>query len=116
VLDPLVVGASDAERDHVVHVLDDRADVAFDLAERRVEAHGHVAAADVEADTGDADLLLIGDHAADRLRIAEMPVGANHAGDGIADRHAIAHLRDRRVIVLAEDLSAGCSGIAWPAA
>src|SRR5882757_7616751 len=102
-LDPLVVGASDAERDHVMHVLDDRANVAFDLAERRVEAHGHVAAADVEADAGDADLLLIGNHAADRLGIAQMPVSANHAGDRVADRHAIAHLRDRRLVVLTED-------------
>ena len=75
-----------------------------DLAERRVEAHRHVAAADVEADAGDADLLLVGDHAADRLRIAEMAVGADHAGDDVADRHAIAHLRDRRVVVLAEHL------------
>jgi hypothetical protein len=33
-LDALIVGAPDAERDRVVYVLDDRADVAFDLAER----------------------------------------------------------------------------------
>ena len=33
-----------------------------------------------------------------------MAVGADHAGDGVADAHAIAHLRDRPFVVLAEHL------------
>jgi hypothetical protein len=33
-----------------------------------------------------------------------MPVGADDTGDRITDRHAVAHLRDRRIIVLAENL------------
>jgi len=38
------------------------------------------------------------------LRVAEMAIGADDAGDDVADRHAIAHLRNRRVVVLAEHL------------
>ena len=68
----------------------------------RVQAHRHVAAADVEADAGDADLALVGDDAADRLGVAQVTVGADHAGHGIADRHAVAHLGDRRGIVIAD--------------
>lgn len=37
----------------------------------RIEPHGYVAAADIEANARNADLLLIGDHAVDRLRIAD---------------------------------------------
>jgi hypothetical protein len=33
-----------------------------------------------------------------------MAIGADDAGDDVADRHAIAHLRNRRVVVLAEYL------------
>ena len=83
-------------------VADDRADAVLDRRERRVEADRHVAAADVEADAGDADLALVGDDAADRLGVAEMAVGADDARDHVADRHAVAHLRERRVLVLAE--------------
>ncbi|CCE07269.1 hypothetical protein BRAS3843_2020030 [Bradyrhizobium sp. STM 3843] len=103
-LDALCILAADAEGDHLGDILGDRTDLVLDLTELSIETHGHVAAADVEADAGDADLLLIGDHAADRLGIAEMAVGADHAGHGVADRHAIAHLRKRRVLVLAEHL------------
>ena len=35
--------------------------------------HGHVAAADVEADAADRNVFLVGDDAADRLGIAERP-------------------------------------------
>jgi hypothetical protein len=48
-------------------------------------------------------LLLIGDDAADRLGIAKVPIGTDHAGHDVADRHAIAHLRDGCFVVLAED-------------
>ena len=34
-------------------------------------------------------MLLVGDDAADRLRVAEVAVGAEHAGHGIADCHAV---------------------------
>ena len=72
--------------------------------ERRIEPHRHVAAADVEADPGNADLLLIGDDAADRLRIAEVSVRTDHTSHDVADCHAIAHLSDRCFVVLAEHL------------
>ena len=78
------------------------ADAIGDGGERRVEPNGHVAATDVESDTGDTDLLLVGDHTADRLGVAEMAVGADHAGHDAADAHAIAHLRDRGFVVVAE--------------
>src|SRR6185437_17147620 len=85
-------------------ILDDVADLVLDGRKRRVEPRRHVAAADVEADARDADLALIGDDAADRLRIAEMTVGADHAGDDIAHRHAVFHLRHGGVVVPAEYL------------
>src|SRR5262249_37416682 len=71
---------------------------------RRIETDGHVPAADVEANAGNADLLLVGNNATDRLRVTEMAIGAHDASDDVADRHAIAHLRNRRVVVLAEHL------------
>jgi hypothetical protein len=58
--------------------------------------------ADVEADARDADLPFVSDHAADGLGIAEVAVGADDAGHGIADLHAVAHLRQRRGFVIAE--------------
>jgi hypothetical protein len=33
-----------------------------------------------------------------------MAIRADHAGHGVADRHAIAHLRDRGIVVPPEDL------------
>src|SRR5262249_30800282 len=76
----------------------------LDRVKWRIETDGHVPTADVEANAGNADLLLVGNDATDRLRITEMAIGADHAGDDIADRHAIAHLRNRRLVVLAEHL------------
>src|SRR5262249_6232653 len=40
----------------------------------------------------------------DRLGIAEMAVGADHAGHDIADRHAILHLGNGGRIMLAKNL------------
>jgi hypothetical protein len=53
---------------------------------------------------GNADLLFICDYAANRLRISQMSVRTDHAGHGVTDRHAIAHLRDRHLVVLSENL------------
>jgi len=86
------------------HVLDDRANAVLDRVKRRIETDGHVPAADVEANAGNADLLLVGNDATDRLCVTEMAIGTDDAGDDVADRHAIAHLRNRRVVVLAEHL------------
>src|SRR5262249_52321507 len=102
VLDTLVVAAAEPERDGLRDVLDDRSNAIGYGRKRHVEPHGHVAATDIEANAGDADLLLVSDYAADRLGIAEMSIGADDAGDGVADAHAIAHLRQRRLVMLTE--------------
>jgi hypothetical protein len=49
-------------------------------------------------------MLLVRDDSSHRLRVAEMTVSADDAGDDITNQHAIAHLRDCRVVVLTEDL------------
>jgi len=74
------------------------------IASLDIEAHRHVAAADVEADARDRHVLLVGDHAADRLRIAEVAVGAEHAARDAADAHAAPHLLDGALVMLTEDL------------
>src|SRR5215471_2973384 len=101
-LDTLLVGAADAERDHRRYVLDDGADAVLDRGKGRIEPHRHVAAADIKAHTGDADLPLIGDDAADRLGIAEMAISADDTADDIAHPHTVAHLSDCRVVVAPE--------------
>ena len=73
------------------------------IAANRVEPHRHVAAADVEANTGNADLTLVGDHPTNRLGIAQVAVSADHAGDSRCPRPCRCHLRQRRLAVLAED-------------
>ena len=103
VLDALRIDAADAEAHRAADVGEDAADPVVDRCARHVEAHRHVAAADVVADAADRDMLLIGDDAADRLRIAEVPVGAQHAADHAADTHAARHLRLGARIMLAED-------------
>jgi hypothetical protein len=48
--------------------------------------------------------LLIGDDAADRLRVAEMPIRAQRGRDRVADAQAVPHLLDRAGLMLAEHL------------
>src|SRR5882672_1141622 len=103
-LDALVVRPADAKGNDLLHVPDDLSDTCLDRSERCVEPHGHVAAADIEPDARDADLFLVGDHAADWLRIAEVAVSADDAGDDVTDSHAVAHLRNRGFIVVTKDL------------
>jgi hypothetical protein len=103
-LDALRIDAADAEADVAADVGEDGPDPVVDRGALHVEANRHVAAADVVADAADRDMLLIGDHAADRLRVAQMPVGAQHAADHAADTHAARHLRLGARVMLAEDL------------
>src|ERR1700722_20500397 len=105
----LIVGSPDTERNDLVHVLNDVADPVLNAGKRRIEPHRHVATAVVETDAGDADLLFIGDYAANRLRVAEMAVRADHAGPGFADRHAVAHLGQGVFVVLAKHLERAVS-------
>src|ERR1700733_6953488 len=64
-LGTLLVTAADAERDSLGYIPDDRPDAIRNGRELHVKLHCHVAAADVEPDARDADLLLISDYAAD---------------------------------------------------
>ena len=115
-VDALGIGSTDAKRDHLRDVAGEQGRRVADRREWSVEAGGHVAAADVEADAGDADLLLIGDDATNRLGITEMAIGADHAFDDIADRHAVSHLGDGGLIVLAVDLQGRIlkARLLWP--
>ncbi len=103
VLDLLGVGPAQPEADVARNILGDRADAILDLGLAHVEARGEVAAADVEAYAGDRDVVLVGDHAADRVRVAEMGVGAQHSGGHAADLHAAIHLRERALVMPTED-------------
>ncbi len=103
-IDLLVIAAANAKADMPGDVGQDRALVGGDLVQPDIQLHRHVAAADVESDAADGDMLLIGDDAADRLRIAEMPVGTQHRTGHTADGHAALHLRDGLVVMLAKNL------------
>src|SRR6266404_9013001 len=103
-LNALVVGTANAKRNDPVYILDNNSGYAADILVWRIQAHGHVAAADVKADARDADLLLVSDHAANRLGIAKMTISADHAGHGITNCHAVTHLRQRIFVVLTEHL------------
>jgi hypothetical protein len=59
--------------------LDDCANPVLDRVKWRIETDSHVPAADVEANAGNADLLLVGNNATDRLRVTEMAIGAHDA-------------------------------------
>src|SRR5207342_1973860 len=85
----------------------DRPDLIGDRLALDIEAHRHVAAADIEADPAHRDVLLIGDHASDRLRIAEVTVGAKHPAGDTAHRHAAGHLPLGVVVVVSENLEFG---------
>ena len=107
VLDLLRVAAAEAEADVGGDLAEQRADAILDRLFRHVELHRHVAAGDVEADAADRDVVLVGDHAADRLRVAEMAVGAEHAADHAAVLHAARHLLLGALVVLAENFDFG---------
>ena len=88
----------------LVDVVGDHRHARLDVLVLEVDARRHVAAADVEADAGDRHMVFVGDHAADRLRIAEVAVGAQHAAGHAADAHAAPHLRDGALVMVAVDL------------
>ena len=63
-----------------------------------------VAAADVVAHTGRRDVALVGDAAADRLRVARVVVGAEDAERGVARLHAALELLEAALVDRAEGL------------
>src|SRR6516165_9106568 len=95
VIDPLFVHAAEAGNDGPDRILD--------LLEFGVELDRHIAARDVEADAGRADLIAIGVDAAHRLRIAKVPVRTDDASSHVAVAHAILHLADCGCIMLPDD-------------
>ncbi len=111
VLDLFRIGAADAEADAAGDLRHQFADAIGDRRLPDIELHRHVAARDVEADAAHRDVLLVGDDAADRLGIAEMAVGAQHAADRAAVLHAARHLRLGAVVVVAKDLDLGHRGL-----
>src|ERR1700736_6793120 len=101
--DSLFVDASDTERNDLADIGQNRRNAIFDVDKRRIEPDGHIAATNVEANPRDADLLLVGDDAAHRLRITEMAIGADDALHRVADGHAVPHLGNGVFVVVAED-------------
>ena len=104
VIDLHGVALPDAEADRAADIVEDGLGARCDIGVARIEPDGHVATRDVEADTADGNVLLVGDHAADRMRVAQMAIGAQNALHGAADRHAALHLRERLGLVLPVDL------------
>ena len=98
------VALTDAEADRPADIVEDGLGARRDVGITRIEPDRHVAAGDVEADTADGDVLLVGDHAADGVGVAEVAVGAQNAFHRAADRHAALHLRERLGLVLPVDL------------
>ena len=98
------VALTDAEANRSPDIVEDGLGARREVGVTRIEPDRHVAARDVEADTADGDVFLVGDHAADRMGVAEVAVGAQNALHGAADRHAALHLRERLGLMLAVDL------------
>src|SRR5262249_34447258 len=69
-----------------------------------VGPRGLVAATDVVADARRRDMTLVGDAAADRLRVARVMVGAEHAELGVARLHASLELVEAALVDVAEGL------------
>src|SRR5262245_50137338 len=104
VIDLHRVALPDAEADRAADIVEIGLGARRDVGVLRIEPDGHVAACDVEADTADGDVFFVGDHAADRVGVAEVAVGAQHTLHGAADRHAALHLGERLGLVLPVDL------------
>ena len=105
--DGVVAGAAvvapDAEGDAPEDLVHDPRQVGLHVAEREVGEHRLVAAADVVADARRAEVLAVGDDAADRLRVADVTVGAQHALAAVLRLDAALELRDGPLVVVAED-------------
>src|SRR6516162_219648 len=103
VIDLLGIAAAETEADIGSDLVDQRTDAIRDRGLRHVELDRHVAAGGVEADTAHGNVLLVGDDAADRLRIAEVAVRTEDATNHAANLHAARHLLLRAIVVTAED-------------
>src|SRR6266852_551934 len=106
-LDLLSVGAPQTEADVLGNFRQDGTDIVRNRIAFDIQLHRHIAAADIEADATDRNMLLVSDHAAHRLRVPEMAIGAQHTAGNASDAHASMHLRYGLVVVLSENLEAG---------
>ena len=98
------IALADAEADRAAYIVENGLGARRDVGVTRIQPDRHVAARDVEADTADGNVFLVGHHAADRMGVAEVAVGAQYAFHCAADRHAALHLRERLGLVLPVDL------------
>src|SRR5262245_57908550 len=99
-LDPLVIPAAEAERNLAVDVASDCRNALLDVVVGQIEASREIAAPDVKAYSANGNVLLVGHDATDRLRVAIVPVRAQHALVGRADRHAGPQLLHGLLIML----------------
>ena len=81
----------------------DRPPVAVGGRDRRARGE----AGDVVADPGRADVVGVGDGAADRLRVADVAVGAERAAQGVAGVGAALELGDGALVDVAVDRDRG---------
>ena len=97
---------ADAERDPASDLAHDRVDTAerVEVGAGQVRSRGLVATANVEPDSRRGDVALVGDAAADRLRVARVMVGAENAELGVARRHAALQLLEAALVHVAERL------------
>ena len=95
---------ADTKADGSADIVEDRLGAWSQIAITRVEPDRHVATGNVEADTTDGDIVLVGDHPADGVGVAEVAVSAQDAFHRAADRHAALHLRERLGLVFTVDL------------
>jgi hypothetical protein len=94
VVDGPLVAPPHPERDPRDDLVHEPRHVGPHVPHAQVGADGLVAAADVEADAGRRDVVRVGDHAADRLGVADVGVGAQRARDRVAGPRAAAQLGD----------------------
>ena len=99
-------GHAHAERDPARDLAHQRLDAAegVEVGPRQLGPRGLVAAADVVADTRRRHVALVRDAAADRLRVARVMVGTEHAELGVTRRHASLQLLEAPLVDGAECL------------
>ena len=106
VVGSLGCGHAHAERDPPGDLAHHRLDAAerVEVGARELCPGGLVAAADVVADTRRRHVALVGDPAADRLAVARVVVGAEHAELGVTGGHAALELLEAARVDIAEGL------------
>ena len=106
VVDPLGRRNAHAKRDPPRDLTHDPLDAAqrLEIAARELRLHRLVAAADVVSHAGRGQVALVGDRAADRLAVARVMIGAQHAELGIARGHAALELLEAARVHVTEGL------------